>query len=155
MEFISKYAIDSNEDDSDEEMTEADQVRHLPDDEFIDDENSFQDQQSSNYPLVKGTRDTTEACNDLEDWKDLECSDPENYVHESYGSTIDNKPEYNQFNGFEKRIEKFNARLKQFRENDVESFYFAILHGTYFKLKGKDANFSADLQAFLRTVFFE
>ena len=140
MEFISKYASDSNEDDSDEEMTEADQVRHLPDDEFIDDENSFQDQQSSNYPLVKGTRDTTEACNDLEDWKD---------------NRLDNKPEYNQFNEFEKRIEKFNASLKQFRENDVESFYFAILHGTYFKLKGKDANFSADLQAFLRTVFFE
>ena len=64
MEFIQKYARvddDREDDDNDGEMvvTEADQVRHLSDDEFIDDENSFEDQQPSNYRLFNVMRDTT------------------------------------------------------------------------------------------------
>ena len=55
MEFIEKYArveADGEEDDSEEEMAaEADQVRHLSDDKFIDDKNSFEDQQPSDYNL--------------------------------------------------------------------------------------------------------
>ena len=136
-------------------VTEADQVRHLSDDEFIDDENSFHDQRPSDYRLVNVTRDMTEAWNDLEDMKDFECSDHENYVHETYGSSTDVKPEYDEFKGFEKRTEQFLAILKQFRENDNESFYFAILYGTYFKLKAEDAVFSDDLQKFVGTMFLE
>ena len=88
------------------------------------------------YRLVSGTRDMTKAWNDLEDWKKFECSDPENYVHEMYDSRTDHEPKYDEFKGFEKRIEKFNTTLKQFKENDNERFYFAILYVTYFKLKG-------------------
>ena len=157
MEFIEKYArVEAGEEEDDnDEMAEADQVRHLLDDEFIDDENSFQDQCPLDYRLVNLTRDMTEACNDLEYWKDFECSDPGNYVHKTYGSRTDHEPEYDEIKGFEKRIEQFNSSLKQFRGNDNESFYFAILYGTYFKLKGKDDDFSDDLQAFLGTMFLE
>ena len=45
--------------------------------------------------------------------------------------------------------------MKQFKENDNESFDFAILYGTYFKLKGLDADFSDDLKLFLGTMFLE
>ena len=65
------------------------------------------------------------------------------------------EPEYDEFKGFEKRIEQFQASLKQFKENYNESLYFAILYGTYFKLKEPDAEFSDDLQAFLGTMFLE
>ena len=154
MEFIEKYGrVESGEEeDDDEEMVaEADQVRHLPDDEFIDDENSFKDQQPSDYQLVNVRRDATEACNDLVDWKDFECEDPENYVYKTYGSSTVCVPEYDEFKGFEKRIEHFEASLKQFKESDDERFYFAILYGVYFKLKEPDADFSDDLQVFLET----
>ena len=83
------------------------------------------------------TRDTTEACLDRENWKGFQCDDPENYVHETYGSA---RTIY---------LNMINLRdlrsLKQFRENDDETFYFAILYGVYFKLKGPDADFSDDL----------
>ena len=68
---------------------------------------------------------------------------------------MDVKSEYDEFKGFEKRTEQFTADLKQFRENDKESFYFAILYGTYFKLKGENAHFSDDLHAFLGTMLLE
>ena len=84
MEFIEKYARVEGKDENEEMVAEADQVRHLSDGEFIDKKNSFQDQQPSDCRLVNVTRDMTKACNDLEDWKDFECSDPENYVHETH-----------------------------------------------------------------------
>ena len=68
--------------------TEENEVRDFSDTEFTDDEGSFQDQCPSDYRLVNVTRDMTEACNDLEDWKDFECSDPENYVQESYAYSM-------------------------------------------------------------------
>ena len=113
--------------------TEENEVRSFSNDEFIDDEESFQDQWPSDYRLVNVTGDMTEACNDLEDWKDFECSDPENYVHESYGTSLDNEPEYDEFNGFEKWIKQFQDNLKQYKNNEQESFYFTILFGAYFK----------------------
>ena len=100
------------EEEDEKMVVEADQVRHLSDEEFTNDENSFQDQQPSDYRLVNVTKDMTEACNDIEDWKDFECPDPENYVHETYGTTMDVEPEYDEFKGFEKRIEQFQASLK-------------------------------------------
>ena len=68
---------------------------------------------------------------------------------------MDAEPEYDEFKGSEKRVQQFQASLKQFKENNNESFYFAILYGTYFKLKEPDADFSDDLQAFLGTMFLE
>ena len=76
MEFIEKYTRVEGKEEDEEMVAEADQVRHLSDDKFIGKENSFHDQQPSDYRLVNVTRDMTEVCNDLEDWKDFECSNP-------------------------------------------------------------------------------
>ena len=44
---------------------------------------------------------------------------------------------------------------KIFKRNDIESFYFAILYGSYFKLKSEVAEFTDDLQEVLGTIFLE
>ena len=39
--------------------------------------------------------------------------------------------------------------------NSVDSFYRAVIWGTYFKLKGKTANFDGDLEECLGTSFIQ
>ena len=65
------------------------------------------------------------------------------------------EPEYDEFKDSEKRIKKLDVSLKQFRENDDESFYLSILYGSYFKLKDLNADFPDDLEALLGTKFLE
>ena len=104
------------------------------------------------YQLVNVTRDRAEVCAELDDWKEYECSDPENYVHDSFKGF---ETEYDEYKGYEKRIEKFDESLKQMKPNNKESFYFAVLFGTYFKLKRKEASFQDDLRAFFGTLFLQ
>ena len=156
MEYIEKYARVDGEEEDEEMLAEENEVMNFSVEEFIDDAESFQDQCPSDYRVVNVTRDKTEACNDLEDWKEFECSDPENYVHKAYGTKFPPKEiECDEFKEFEKRIKKFQESLKQYNNNEIESFYYAILYGTYFKLKGLEADFSDDLQAFLEKMFLE
>ena len=65
------------------------------------------------------------------------------------------EPEYHEFKDSEKRIKKLDVSLKQFRENDDESFYLSILYGSYFKLKDPNADFPDDLEALLGMTFLE
>ena len=142
MQFIEKYGRTYGEEEDEEMLAEENEVRNFSDEEFIDDEESFQNQCPSDYRLVTVTRDMTEACNDLEDWKEFECSGPENYVHEAYGTKfLPEEIEYDEFKGFEKRIKKIQESLKQYKNNEIESFYCAILYDTYFKLKGLEQIF--------------
>ena len=102
MEFIENHAdvgddVKVNDDDDD-----AGQVRTLLDKEFIHNEESFWDQGPSDYRLVNVTKDRTKACADFDDWNEYQCSDPENYVHDSCKDFV---PEYDEFKGYEKRIE--------------------------------------------------
>ena len=78
-----------------------------------------------------------------------ECSDPESFV---FGTSCSN-PDFCEFNGWEKRIERFNNSLKQLCENSIDSFYNAGIWGAYFKLVGKTADFDGDLQQCLGTCF--
>ena len=45
--------------------------------------------------------------------------------------------DYDRFDVFEKRIEKFINNLKIFRPGSKESFYFAIFYGTLFEKLNK------------------
>ena len=98
------------------------------------------------------TRNIDEAFPDLNDWKEYECSEPENYVHDSCKDFV---PEIHEFIGYEKKIEKLRESLKQKEPENKESFILQFLFGTYFKLKGKEASFEDDLQAFFGILFLE
>ena len=107
---------------------------------FIDDETEFSDQEPSNYrDLPVNVTLTYEEAMALSDYDVSECSDPENFVFGKYSP-----PDFCEFNGWEKRIEKFNNSLKQLCENSIDSFFNAVIRGAYFKLKGKTANFNGD-----------
>ena len=150
MEFIDDQAAVNDHMSADE--NDENQVINFSDEGFINDQQSFWDQGLSNYRLMNVTRNIDEACADLNDWKEYECSDPENYVHDSCKDFVS---EIHEFVEFEKRIEKFKESLKQKEPENKESFYFAVLFGTYFKLKGKEASFEDDLQAFFGTYFWK
>ena len=77
-------------------------------------------------------------------------SDLENFVKH-------NPPEreFNEFRGWNERIEKFNKSLKQIDQNSKDSFFNAVIWGTYFNLEGKKATFKGDLQQCFGTVFFK
>ena len=136
---------------------DTNQVRYYSDEDFIDD--SFQDQNTddlSEYRLKNVTRDKEEAIRDLENWKDYKCSDPENYVPPNRSDEM-RETEYDEFNGFQKRIENFNESCQIFKKNYIESFYYAILNGAYFKLKGEGATCTEDteeLKSVLGAGFF-
>ena len=134
MEFIEKYAKLDGSDDEDEEMAKDDEVRHQSDDDFIDNDD-FQDQNPSDYRIKNITRDLQEAMQDKELWKEFECSDPENYVPPYYD---EGDYQYDEFQGYEKGIEKLKESLKICREGDKESFYFAFFYCTCFKLKREE-----------------
>ena len=141
MEFIEKYArVDDTDDNGD--IADDDEIRRQSDDDFIDDdETSFQDQNSSDYRLQNVTRDLQEAMQDKSMWQEFGCSDPENFVP---GCFDDVEYEFDTFDDFEKRIEKFKSKLKLFKEGTKESFYFAALYGAFFKLDETKDTFVED-----------
>ena len=59
------------------------------------------------------------------------------------------------FEASKKKIEKFDNSLKQLSEKIIDSFFNAVLWGTYFKLQGKKASFNGDLQQCLRACFLQ
>ena len=77
-----------------------------------------------------------------------EGSYPENFVKH-------NPPEreFNEFRGWNERIEKFNKSFKLIDENNKDSFFNAVISGTYFKLEVKKATFKGDLQQCFGTAF--
>ena len=88
--------------------------------------------------------------------KDYECSDPESYVPPNRSDEF-GEIEFDDFKGFQKMIESFNRSCKIFKKNDIESFYYAILYGAYFKLKDEGATCTEDteeLKSVLGTDFF-
>ena len=137
-----------DDDDMDDGMGDEDEeVRRQSDDNFNIDED-FLDQNPSDYRIQNITRDLQEALHDQEDWKEFDCSDPENHVLPRYD---DVDYEYDEFKGYEKRIEKYKESRKIFREVDEESFYYAILYGSYFKLKG-DGVFTEETESLIEIL---
>ena len=117
MEFIQKYVKIDGDDDSDDQMPDAggDEINYS-DVEFIDDdEQNFQGQNPSDYCLMNVTRDLQEALRDQSMPTELgECFGPENFVPDCVDEV---EYEYDEFKGFQKRIEKFAKNSKTFKEN--------------------------------------
>ena len=117
MEFIQKYVKIDGDDDSDDQMPDAggDEINYS-DVEFIDDdEQNFQGQNPSDYRLMNVTRDLQEALRDHSMSTELgECFGPENFVPDCVDEV---EYEYDEFKGFQKKIEKFAKNLKTFKEN--------------------------------------
>ena len=158
MEFIQKYAKIDGDDDSDHQMSDAgsDEVNYSNVEFIDDDEQNVQGQNSSDYCLMNVTRDLQEALRDHSISAELgECSDPENFVPDCIDEL---KYEYDEFKGFQERIEKFAKGLKAFEENSKDSFYNAILFGAYHALLDNKKNFEFDqstLAEVLRQNFFD
>ena len=76
--------------------------------EFIDDTNNFQVQELSNCRLLNITRDLQEAINNHLMHGDYECSDPERFVPDYVEEIV---YEFDSFNNFEKRTQKFEKDL--------------------------------------------
>ena len=96
------------------------------------------------------TRDLQEAIRDHSTSAELgKCSDPENFVPD-FADEVEY--EYDEFKGFQKRIEKFAKHWKTFEENSKDSFYNATLFGAYHALLDNKENFEFD-QSRLVEVF--
>ena len=96
----------------------------------------------SDYRLINVSRDLQEALRDHSMSAELgECSDPDNFVSDCVDEV---EYEYDEFKGFQKRIEKFVKYLKTFEENSKDSFYNAILFGVYHALLGNKKHFGFD-----------
>ena len=113
----------------------GDEVNEL-DSEFIDGETNFEDQEPTNYCLMKVTRHLREAVTNQSMAQDLDLGseDPENFVSDFVHKI---SYELDEFFGFEKRIQKFNQELKIIERESKDSFYFSILYATYCHLTDK------------------
>ena len=158
---MSKFIINAAEDadmvsDDDEQEEHSDGENDLI---FIGHETNFKDQEPSNYRSLLVNQEPppenvtvsyeevmalsdTEYCN--------ECSDQENFVKHSPPEW-----EFNEFQGWNERIDKFNKFLKQIDENSKDSFFNTVVWGTYFKLECKKATFEGDLQQGFGTVLLD
>ena len=69
---------------------------------------------------------------------DLVAVDPENFVSDfaDYASY-----EFDEFLGFEKRIRKFDEKLKIFEKESKDSFYFSIFYAIQYYLLEKKEDF--------------
>ena len=110
------------------------------DTEFIDDEINVRDQELSDYCLMNMMRNLQEAMQDrsMAEELNLVSSDLKNIVSD-YVDKIEYQ--YDEFSEFEKRIRKFEKNLKIFEEESKDSFYHAILYGTYYLLLEKKESF--------------
>ena len=134
MEFIEKYArVEGSEDEMENDKMEdkpgGDEVNEL-DLDFIDGETNFQDQEPTNYCLMNVTRDLKEAMANQAMAYDLDliATDPGNFVSD-FADEV--SYEFDEFLGFQKRIQKFNEELKVFSRESKDSFYFSILYAIY------------------------
>ena len=100
----------------------GDEVTTYSVEEFIDDRESVQDQDPSDYRLMNVTKDLQDALADdsMGDELDLVCSDPENFVPDCVEEI---EREYNEFENFERRIKKFEEDLKMFMFDSKDSFF--------------------------------
>ena len=73
------------------------------DKDFIDDDTNFLDQGPSNYRLTNVSLNYEKVLADKNNREGFECSDPENYVHNSCKELF--TPEINDFNGWEKFLQ--------------------------------------------------
>ena len=123
---------------------------------FTGDKINFLDQEPSNYRGILPTKTEKEPTNvtyeeaikinrHLDD--ELNGSDPENFVKEFVPNELD------EFKNWDKIIIQFENYLKQLSKDTPDSFFNAVVWGTYFKLKGKELSFQGDLQECFGTVF--
>ena len=98
MEFIEKYAsFDGSDAEKEMSISSCNEVTTYSDDEFIDDRESIQGQDPSDYQLKNVTRDLQDTLTDHSMAEELEliCSDRENFVldcvEEFYGNTMNSK----------------------------------------------------------------
>ena len=158
MEFIEKYARVEESDDEMEDDTGGDEASEF-DLEFVDDETNFQDQEPTNYFLMNVTRDLREAITNqsIAQELDLVSEVPENCVSDFVDKV---SYEFDEFFGFEKRIQKFNQELKIFERESKDSFYFSILYAIYYHLikRKEDFDFCQDQEKLCEVLgkdFFE
>lgn len=136
MEFIEEYArVDDESEDENITYTEENKVRCQSDNHFVIDDEKV-DHQTTEFKMLHATEKRShEMPKELR--KEFECSNPKNFVPDCFNEV---DYEYDTSVGFEKRNEKFKSDLKIFKESAKESFYFAILYGTFFKLNQTDDN---------------
>ena len=98
MEFIEKYAsFDGSDDEKEMSISSCNEVTTYSDDEFIDDRESIQGQDPSDYQLKNVTRDLQDTLTDHSMAEELEliCFDREDFVldcvEEFYGNTMNSK----------------------------------------------------------------
>ena len=80
------------------------------------------------------------------------CSDPENFVPDYFDVA---EYEFDELKNFETRIKNFRDRLKIYKEGSVDSFYEAILCGTFLKLCGGDKKEFMENETALKDVVGE
>ena len=139
MEFIEKYARVEESDDEMENDAGGDEASEF-DLEFVDEETNFQDQEPTNYFLMNVTRDLREAITNqsIAQELDLVSEVPQNCVSDFVDKV---SYEFDEFFGFEKRIQKFNQELKIFERESKDSFYFSILYAIYYHLIKRKEDF--------------
>ena len=86
------------------------------------------------------TRDLTEDVTNQSIAQDLDLvsKDPKNFVSDFVDKV---SYEFDEFSGFEERIQKFSQELKIFEKESKDSFYFSILYATYYHLIEKKEDF--------------
>ena len=115
------------------------------DSKFVDDEINFQDEEPTKYRLMNVTRDLREAVTDqsMTQELDLVSENPENFVSDFLDEV---SYEFDEFFGFEKRIQIFNEELKISEREAKDSLYFSMLYATYYHLieRKEDFDFCED-----------
>ena len=153
--FIISEAVDKDADMIKSDNENEENIMDEESNNLIDDETEFSDQEPSNYrgglANVTSPYEESLAIYMADYADDDECSDPANFV---FGDDSP-PPDFCEFKSWEKRLEKFNDTLKQLCVNSADIFYNAVIWGTYFKLKGKTANFDSDLEDGLVTLFIQ
>ena len=102
MEFIEKYAKVDGLDEKEMSVSGGHEVITYTDEEFIDDRESVQGQDISDFRLMNVTRDLQDTLADhsMEEELILTCFDPGNFVPDC---TEEIKREYDEFENFKKK----------------------------------------------------
>ena len=139
MEFLEKFAKVAGSEDEDDQMSAGGDEVNYSDIEFIDDETNYQEQNPTDYRLMSVTGDLPEALLDHSMSANLdEYSDPENFFSDNIEET---EYDFDTFDGFEKKIKKFEQELQIFEINSKVSFCFANLYTTFYVLLKKKEDF--------------
>ena len=140
MEFLEKFAKVAGSEDEDDQMSAGgDEVNYL-DVEFIDDETNDQEQNPTDYRLMSVTGDLPEA---LLDHSNI-CQPRRVFWSWKYffsDNVEETEYDFDTFDGFEKKIKKFEQELEIFEINSKVSFCFANLYATFYVLLKKKEDF--------------